>query len=78
MTQVMQPNQKDDTEVEPESQLLNNVTRFPSGSHVWRQQGFYLVCMNCPLHHAIWIGSDKVMVGEDKDGKPILRDRASI
>jgi len=59
-------------------QLFNNIIRFPSGKHIWRQQGPYLVCQACPLHHAIFVGMDKVMVGEEEDGKPILRDKDSI
>jgi len=47
----------------------------PKGRHNWRQQGFYLVCKSCDLQHAIFIGPDKVMVGETKEGKPILKKR---
>ena len=63
-------------EVQPETQLLNNIQYFPAGKHIWRQEGFYLVCRNCPLHHAVYIGADKMMVGNDDDNKPILINRS--
>jgi len=50
----------------------------PKGNHKWRQQGPYLVCKSCELQHAVFIGMDKVMVGMNKDGKPILKSRKSI
>ena len=62
---------------EPEVEVFNKSIQFPAGEHIWRQQGPYCVCQNCPLHHAIYIGMDKVMVGEE-NGQPILRDKASI
>lgn len=46
---------------------------FPQGRHVYRQQGFYLVCMSCELQHAIFIGPNKHMVGETEEGEPILK-----
>lgn len=46
---------------------------FPKGRHVYRQHGFYLICQSCELQHAIFIGSDKHMVGEDEEGQPILK-----
>lgn len=51
---------------------------FVPGRHVYRQQGPYLVCRECPLHHAVYIGMDKIMVGEDKDGVPILKKRSEL
>jgi len=50
----------------------------PSGRHTYRQEGGYLVCRSCELHHAIWIGMDKIMVGEKKDGTPILKKKVSL
>lgn len=50
----------------------------PSGRHVYKQQGYYLVCNSCDLQHAIFIGSDKVMVGEDEAGQPILKKRQDL
>ncbi len=57
-------------------ELNQEVYRFiPKGRHVWRQQGYYLVCKGCDLQHSIFIGADKIMVGEDNEGKPILVKR---
>lgn len=53
-------------------------TFIPEGNHQWRQQGCYLVCKSCELQHAVFIGMDKIMVGIDKKGKPILKNRKSI
>ena len=50
----------------------------PPGYHRYRQQGGYLVCQSCEVKHAVWIGMDKIMVGEDKKGKPILKNRMSV
>jgi len=47
----------------------------PRGYHEWRQQGYYLVCKSCELQHAVWIGKDKIMIGVDETGKPILKKR---
>ena len=71
-------NQNEETKINSETQILTRKIEFPAGKHIWRQQGPYVVCQNCPLHHAVFVGMDKVMVGENEDGKPILRDRASI
>jgi hypothetical protein len=47
----------------------------PSGYHDWRQQGSYLVCKSCELTHAVYIGIDKVFVGYNKEGEPLLKKR---
>jgi hypothetical protein len=47
----------------------------PEGRHTYRQQGGYLVCISCEIQHAVWIGMDKIMVGEDEKGNPILKKR---
>ena len=75
-----QQSNQNEVEAVAETKLFNSedIEIFPSGRHTWRQQGPYIVCKECPLHHAIYIGMEKVMVGEDEDGTPILRDRASI
>jgi len=53
----------------------NPVYKFiPQGAHEWRQQGYYLVCKSCELSHAVWIGPDKIMVGQNGTG-PILKKR---
>jgi hypothetical protein len=50
----------------------------PKGTHEWRQRGPYLVCLSCELQHAVWIGMDKMMVGIDKKGRPILKPREEV
>jgi hypothetical protein len=45
--------------------------------HDYRQQGYYLICKSCEIEHAVWIGENKLMVGTDKDGKPILEVRSN-
>ena len=47
----------------------------PKGRHTYRQQGYYLVCKSCEIAHAVWIGSTRIMVGEEEDGTPILKKR---
>jgi hypothetical protein len=47
----------------------------PKGHHTYRQVGPYLTCKSCELQHAIWIGMEKVMIGEDENGQPILIKR---
>jgi hypothetical protein len=51
---------------------------FPKGRHIYRQQGYFLVCNGCDLPHAVFIGKDKVMVGEDSEGQPILKKRNEV
>lgn len=41
----------------------------------FRQRGFYLVCCSCELQHAVYIGPNKLMIGEKEDGSPILKNR---
>lgn len=50
----------------------------PNEVHDWRQQGPYLVCKSCELNHAVYIGPQKIMVGIDKKGMPILKARKSV
>jgi len=47
----------------------------PKGLHNFRQEGIYLVCRSCEIEHAIYIGPDKMMVGIDEEGKPIVVDK---
>lgn len=47
----------------------------PKGLHTYRQSGPYLVCKTCDLHHAVFIGMDKIMVGVKENGEPILKKR---
>lgn len=50
----------------------------PNEIHDWRQQGPYVVCKSCELTHAVFIGMEKVMVGIDKKGVPILKDKKVV
>lgn len=69
----------EEIEVESEDLLFTpDFTFFPKGRHVYRQQGPYLVCRGCELHHAIYIGMEHIMVGEDSEGKPVLRRRSEL
>lgn len=43
--------------------------------HNWKQQGAYLKCDSCQLPHAVYIGTDKIMVGYNNDGSPRLVKR---
>jgi hypothetical protein len=52
--------------------------QFVPGQHVYRQQGPYLVCRECALHHAVYIGMENVMVGEKEDGTPVIRKRSEL
>ena len=45
----------------------------PKGSHEWRQGGPYLICKNCDLEHAVYIGVNKQMIGVNAQGEPILK-----
>jgi len=47
----------------------------PKGIHNWKQEGPYVVCRSCEIEHAIWIGMDKMMVGIDEEGRPIIKPR---
>lgn len=55
-------------------QRLQEAVRIPV-SHTWRQQGPALVCFSCPYQHSQYIGMDKILVGFDKEGAPILEKR---
>ena len=50
----------------------------PAPNHEWRQKGPYLVCYSCEIQHAVWIGMDKIMVGVDEKGFPILKTRKEL
>lgn len=50
----------------------------PTGTCSFRQRGPYLVCVSCEVQHATWIGMDKIMTGEDENGKPIVRSRSMV
>ena len=50
----------------------------PKEQHDWRQQGFFLVCKSCELQHSVYIGSEKLLVGLDNEGKPILKKQERL
>lgn len=62
-----------------ESEILNfdkpSYVFRPSEMHDWRQRGPYLVCKSCDLEHAAYIGPEKLMVGLNDRGQPILKKR---
>lgn len=64
---------------EYESEILNfeepDFVFEPNERHEWRQQGPYLVCKSCQLEHAVYIGMEKILVGLDNYGQPILKVR---
>ena len=66
-------------EEKPETDVLDfNKPDFkfiPKGNCQYRQNGPYLICYSCELKHAVWIGMQKIMVGIDKKGQPILKGR---
>jgi hypothetical protein len=73
--QMENEEQKDD-QITEEMDFSNPSFKFiPSGRHSYRQEGGYLVCRTCELHHAVYIGMEKIMVGEKEDGTPILKKR---
>ena len=45
----------------------------PNGRHEWRQQGPYIVCKSCPIHHASYIGMSHILTGINSKGDPILK-----
>ena len=47
--------------------------KFKAKNCHYKQQGYYLICQTCEIQHAVYIGPDKRMVGEKKDGTPILQ-----
>lgn len=70
---------EDIVEVKPEGELMQKEYEFiPSGLCKWRQRGPFLVCTSCELQHALHIGMDKIMVGEDENGKPIIKSRSEL
>jgi hypothetical protein len=49
----------------------------PKGNHIYKQSGYYLICQSCDLGHAVFIGKDKIMVGES-EGQPIIKTRQEL
>lgn len=47
----------------------------PKEYHEWRQQGYFITCKSCELQHSVYVGSEKLLVGINDKGQPILKDR---
>lgn len=47
----------------------------PKGYHEWRQRGPYCICTSCELEHAIYLGMDKLLIGIDEKGQPIVKKK---
>jgi len=62
-------------EVVTESEVMQKEFEFKAHGCQYRQRGPYLVCISCEVQHAIYIGMEKIMVGEDTDGTPIIEKR---
>lgn len=75
------PETLENQQEEPESEVID-LNRpdfsFVPGRHIYRQEGPYIVCRACELHHATYIGIDRLMVGEDENGKPILKSKREV
>lgn len=66
-------------EVKAEGEVMQKEYEFiPSALCKFRQRGPFLVCTSCEIQHANWVGMDKIMVGEDENGKPILKSRSEL
>lgn len=81
--QDQQDNQEsEETKDDSISEVLNfdkpDFTFVPKANHEWRQQGPYLCCKSCEVEHAVWVGTDKMLVGLDEKGQPILKTRAEL
>lgn len=62
-----------------EWQPLDEVEKFETGIRGrWVQQGPYIVNKSGKLDYAIYIGMDKVLMGVDMEGKPVVEDRLEV
>lgn len=72
----------EEQDTEAQGEVLNfdkpDFTFIPQGTHDMRQQGYYLICFSCEVQHAVWIGRDKLMVGVNDKGEPILKTRKEL
>jgi len=70
---------KTENDIDDEGEVLQKTYEFkPTGHCRYRQQGPYLVCVNCEIQHADYIGMERIMVGEDEQGLPILKLRTKV
>ena len=63
---------------DPVEEYRHDFSFIPKGRHVYRQQGPYLICRACDLDHAVHVGMEKIMVGEDENGVPIMKERSKV
>lgn len=47
----------------------------PKEIHNWRQKGFFLECRSCDITHGVYVGPDKILIGIEKDGTPLFKNR---
>ena len=67
------PADREGLHIEIDRDKLEPLTRPGITGHHWVQRGPYLVCTSCPIEHALWIGVDKMLVGYNKKGEPLLK-----
>jgi len=69
----------DDNELGPEIDIQDfdrpDFKFEPNEVHEWKQEGPYIICKGCELVHAHYIGMEKLMVGINDKGQPILKRR---
>lgn len=63
----------DGLHLEIDRDKLEPLTKPGISGHQWVQRGPFLVCKSCPIEHGVWIGVDKILVGINKQGNPILK-----
>lgn len=51
------------------------VEKAKTAAHTWRQRGAFVYCKTCENEHGIYIGTNKILVGE-KDGQPRIVDKS--
>ena len=57
-------------------EMRNEAREKAKQTHNWVQRGIWLVCTSCEFEHGHCIGVNKRLKGIDKEGNPILEDRA--
>lgn len=53
----------------------NALERAKTTKHGWRMKGGWLRCTTCEYPHGQFVGVNKVLVGIDSEGKPILEQK---
>lgn len=73
---------KDEQEVQGESEQIDfekpDFHFEPKEHHEWRQRGYYIICKSCELEHAVWVGSEVILVGISETGQPIFKKRSEL